>query len=296
MSFHYEARLRGRVRLLRRLGFLIPEAEARRKRSRIAAWGENVASAFHQCGVERSPVRARRVGPPNALARERCVRTAVQRCSSATARFHAVVLPAVARAGADLEADARQRAGPSASFAAGLVSLADLAAVVGGTFGRTGSHDGGFFGSLLTKTSPSAGSLHPIECYVLAWNVRGLDPGLYHYDVAPTSFGGCAGRLPRRGRARRLRPGLGGPCRVSVRHDRRHRAQPLEVRRRGRPTALSFSTPVISRRPSACSRRREGSAPSRPRRSRTPSSRSSSGSTASSEFPVYLCGAGVPVW
>jgi SagB-type dehydrogenase family enzyme len=25
--------------------------------------------------------------------------------------------------------------------------------------------------------------LHPIECYVLAWNVRGLARGIYHYDV-----------------------------------------------------------------------------------------------------------------
>jgi SagB-type dehydrogenase family enzyme len=36
----------------------------------------------------------------------------------------------------------------------------------------------------MVKTSPSAGALHPIECYVLAWNVRGLARGVYHYDVA----------------------------------------------------------------------------------------------------------------
>ena len=31
------------------------------------------------------------------------------------------------------------------------------------------------------KTSPSGGSLHPIELYVLARNVEGVKPGLYHY-------------------------------------------------------------------------------------------------------------------
>jgi putative peptide maturation dehydrogenase len=33
----------------------------------------------------------------------------------------------------------------------------------------------------LKKTSPSGGSLHPIEAYVLVRNVEGVDPGLYHY-------------------------------------------------------------------------------------------------------------------
>jgi SagB-type dehydrogenase family enzyme len=49
----------------------------------------------------------------------------------------------------------------------------------------------------MTKTSPSAGSLHPIESYVIAWNVAGLAPGLYHFDVAA---GGL--RRLRRGRFR----------------------------------------------------------------------------------------------
>jgi SagB-type dehydrogenase family enzyme len=35
----------------------------------------------------------------------------------------------------------------------------------------------------LKKTSPSGGSLHPTEVYLLVINVVGLGPGIYHYNV-----------------------------------------------------------------------------------------------------------------
>jgi SagB-type dehydrogenase family enzyme len=35
----------------------------------------------------------------------------------------------------------------------------------------------------LKKTSPSGGSLHPIEAYPLISGVQGIKPGLYHYNV-----------------------------------------------------------------------------------------------------------------
>jgi putative peptide maturation dehydrogenase len=38
-------------------------------------------------------------------------------------------------------------------------------------------------GVLLAKTSPSGGSLHPLEAYALLARVHGVDPGLYHYSV-----------------------------------------------------------------------------------------------------------------
>jgi putative peptide maturation dehydrogenase len=34
---------------------------------------------------------------------------------------------------------------------------------------------------VLRRTSPSGGSLHPVEAYPLVTNVEGLEPGLYHY-------------------------------------------------------------------------------------------------------------------
>jgi putative peptide maturation dehydrogenase len=37
--------------------------------------------------------------------------------------------------------------------------------------------------TILRRTSPSGGSLHPIEAYPLIRNVSGIDPGLYHYNM-----------------------------------------------------------------------------------------------------------------
>jgi len=194
MPYLGAARVRGRVRLLRRLGFLIPETAARPKRSRIATWKESVASALHQSASR--DLRYLWKGPAaESLARERASRRRppLFKRYRTTAR---VSLPAAPRAGADLEGTLEARR-TVREFGRGPVSLADLGAVVGGTFGQTGRHDGGPFGSLLTKTSPSAGSLHPIECYVVALNVRDLDPGLYHFDVGAGEL-----RRLRRGRFR----------------------------------------------------------------------------------------------
>ncbi len=42
--------------------------------------------------------------------------------------------------------------------------------------------------AVLRKTSPSGGSLHPVEVYPLVQNVAGVDPGLYHYRVRDHSL------------------------------------------------------------------------------------------------------------
>jgi SagB-type dehydrogenase family enzyme len=64
------------------------------------------------------------------------------------------------------------------------VDLSMLGALLGLTWGVQGWVKVPRVGSLAFRTSPSGGSLHPIEAYVLARNVRGLRPGVYHYDGA----------------------------------------------------------------------------------------------------------------
>lgn len=64
------------------------------------------------------------------------------------------------------------------------VELSALGALLGLTWGAQGWIDVPRVGPLAIRTSPSGGSLHPIEAYLLVRNVRGLRPGLYHYDGA----------------------------------------------------------------------------------------------------------------
>lgn len=51
------------------------------------------------------------------------------------------------------------------------------------TFGETGRQSLPGVGDFLLKTSPSGGSRHPTEAYVLARSVDGLEAGAYHYSV-----------------------------------------------------------------------------------------------------------------
>jgi SagB-type dehydrogenase family enzyme len=59
--------------------------------------------------------------------------------------------------------------------------LADLATLLGLTWRIQRWERVPKLGRAALKTSPSGGALHPIEAYVLARNVKGIQPGLYHY-------------------------------------------------------------------------------------------------------------------
>ena len=52
------------------------------------------------------------------------------------------------------------------------------------TFGVQQWADLGSLGRVMMRTSPSGGSRHPIEAYVLVRQVRGLRSGAYHYAPA----------------------------------------------------------------------------------------------------------------
>jgi SagB-type dehydrogenase family enzyme len=168
----------------RRLGLLIPESEGRRRLSRIKAWRGNLASVRYHLASRDIPYAT----SPAAVDLFLQTRLAADRPPPRFKRYRSakgrrLPLGSAPQSAADLERVLAARR-TVREFDPRPVPLADLAAVVRGTWGRTGWLDSGGFGRLLLKTSPSAGSLHPIECYVLAWNVSGLAAGLYHYDVA----------------------------------------------------------------------------------------------------------------
>jgi SagB-type dehydrogenase family enzyme len=68
-------------------------------------------------------------------------------------------------------------------FSAAGVSLESIAQLLQTTWGIQGYIETKYFGPLPLKTSPSGGARNPIEVYLMALKVTGLDAGLYHYDA-----------------------------------------------------------------------------------------------------------------
>jgi SagB-type dehydrogenase family enzyme len=66
-------------------------------------------------------------------------------------------------------------------FSRNSVALEKLATLLGLSFGVQSWLRVRGIGSVALKTSPSGGARHPIEAYVLALRIKGLDRGLYHY-------------------------------------------------------------------------------------------------------------------
>jgi SagB-type dehydrogenase family enzyme len=64
------------------------------------------------------------------------------------------------------------------------VTLGELSNLLQLSYGITGSLELGSGIIQYLRATPSAGGLYPLEIYVLAQRVEGLDPGLYHYRVA----------------------------------------------------------------------------------------------------------------
>ncbi len=68
-------------------------------------------------------------------------------------------------------------------FSDAQVPLESVSRLLQTTWGIHGYFETKFLGRLPCKTSPSAGARNPIEVYLMALKVAGLDAGLYHYDA-----------------------------------------------------------------------------------------------------------------
>lgn len=69
-----------------------------------------------------------------------------------------------------------------------VMDLEPLATLLRYTFGAFGKARLAPGLELLHKTSPSGGSLHPIEAFPLILNVKGVEPGFYHYNIQDHAF------------------------------------------------------------------------------------------------------------
>jgi len=86
----------------------------------------------------------------------------------------AVALPAPHRGGAGSLADALARRRSVRKFAKGPLTLAAVSQLLWAAQGVTG-RDG-------QRTAPSAGALYPLEIYLVAGAVTGLEAGVYRYE------------------------------------------------------------------------------------------------------------------
>jgi SagB-type dehydrogenase family enzyme len=68
-------------------------------------------------------------------------------------------------------------------FAKTALSLESVSNLLQTTWGVQGYVETNVFGKLPYKTSPSGGARHPIEVYLVALRVKGLDRGIYHYQA-----------------------------------------------------------------------------------------------------------------
>jgi SagB-type dehydrogenase family enzyme len=187
-------RLRGAVRILRKAGFLVEPAGVRASAGRLAAFRGLAASAHYVAATRdkkfiETPAEVERYIRKEILPERRPAR--FKRYSGGVRRPLSDALPGGDGAALGRLLVARRT---TREFAKTPVSFDDLSIVVRATWARIGWLETELLGRLALKTSPSAGALHPMECYVLAWNVRGLGRGIWHYDVPTDAF-----RLLRRG-------------------------------------------------------------------------------------------------
>jgi SagB-type dehydrogenase family enzyme len=68
-------------------------------------------------------------------------------------------------------------------FSAAEIPIDSISKLLQTTWGVQGYVESKYFGLLPLKTSPSAGARNPVEVYLMALRVKGLEAGLFHYDA-----------------------------------------------------------------------------------------------------------------
>jgi putative peptide maturation dehydrogenase len=164
--------------------------ELRRKDEQLASGAWNIyAALFHSLTTWRDVDLSRRFEDPGEipLRTAKSVAALVERHGKPPAHFHragrerrAVELPLAARGGGVFAA-LRRRKTTRAFDPTAAVTVEELGTLLYQVFGCQGVLEIGEDFVVLKKTSPSGGSLHPIEAYLLVRNVDGVDPGVYHY-------------------------------------------------------------------------------------------------------------------
>lgn len=172
---------------LKSLGFLIPARKGRQRPGLSEAWGSNLPAVYYHFSGRDLPF----TGDP--VEKTRVFRTKL--ASSPQPALYknyrgSVRIPLPRRTPAPTTAfqEILRRRETVRTFRDGEIEFPLLASLVRGTWGQTGWLKAGLLGRLIAKTSPSAGARHPIECYVLAFRVRGLSAGVYHYSVQTDSL------------------------------------------------------------------------------------------------------------
>jgi putative peptide maturation dehydrogenase len=100
---------------------------------------------------------------------------------SAANSLAVTTLPLIEREGGLWETLAQRRT--TRAFTPGPLSAQELSLVLWYTFGCRGYSRVADGLTVLSKTSPSGGALHPTEVYVLLRDVEGVEPGLHHYGA-----------------------------------------------------------------------------------------------------------------
>jgi len=89
-------------------------------------------------------------------------------------------------------------------YGPGAVSCESLSQILKLTFGIQRWVDVPGVGRAAMKTAPSGGDLHPIEAYVVVQRVKGVKPGVYHYNAARNELERLRERILRRDLVRNL--------------------------------------------------------------------------------------------